>query len=769
MSTTPSFERQLASWMSDEAATGVPAGAIESALSVTGRLRPRPRWLALLRETPMQTQARVRVGTPKRRVALALIALLAAIAAVAAGAYLLNQSAAADDWTAFRGGPARAGVAKAGPAGKGVVTAQFHAAQSLKSGIAIVGTVAYASSADGILHAVDIDSGRELWSFQPETAALGSDVAVAGGLAYVSDGGSIVYAVDTTTGKERWRSQPSRVSSSIAVGSGMIYFGTSDAAITALDASTGAQRWHTEIATSGAPVHNAAFAGGRVYAASDGGDLVALDGASGSIAWRAPLGTGVYGTAVVADGVAYIGAGSDATEGHLRAFDAATGKLLWDTPEAYGAPAVSDGHAYATIQPFGDVAAFDEKTGQQLWHVQLPTSTRAPAVAGGVVYIPADSGDGVYALSAANGWELWQVPVDGRNDCCIAVAHGRVFVGTDKGSLYVIGGDGKPVSAAPLPSLAASAAPTEPAATPAGSPLPPPVAVRWTATASVDGWAPNMIARSPDGKLWVADPYNHRFTIFDADGKYLEAWGEPGTGNGQFNLRRANGDGYGQLAFAADGSFYVLDVGNERVQMFDKNRKFVRAWGSFGGQPGQFADPVGIVVASDGSICVLDDARGVIERFDKTGKVLQTFDALPNITHGENTANALAIDSKGNLYVSDIEPRQVERFDPTGKLTMTFSSANFADQPGAMVVTVDGRLFVNQGAGRNTRPGILVFNPDGSYLTGFGFKGSGELDLVWPTGMLLVDGDLIVADVQDPERPNGAKLVRFQLLSPLAP
>jgi outer membrane protein assembly factor BamB len=716
----------------------------------------------------MQTQARVRVGSPTRRIAFALLALVLALAALAVGAYLLNQTASADDWTAFRGGPARTGVAKSGPAGEGVIQATFHADAGISNGIAIVGSTAYAVTTKGLLHAVDVTNGTSRWSFQTPSAALGSDVAVADGVAYLSDGGSIVYAVDAATGKQRWASQPSHVTSSIATGAGSVFFGTSDRAIVALDASTGAQRWRTELATSGNPIHNAAFAGGRVFAAYDDGELVALDASTGAVQWRAPLGQGGYGTAVVAGDIVYIGAGGDESQGHLRAFETATGKLLWDIPQAYGAPAVEGGRAYASIQPLGDVAAFDARTGSQLWHVKLPTTTRAPAVAAGVVYVAADSGQGVYALSGGNGWQLWHVAIDGHVPCCIAVARGHVFVGTDLGNLVVIGGDGKTVSAAPLP--AETATPTA-AASPTVAPSkgPSPVSLVWSTKAPGNDWSPNSIARSPDGKLWIADPYNHQFTIFDTNGKYLEAWGTFGTGDGQFNLRRANGDGYGTLAFAPDGSFYVLDVGNQRVQAFDKNRKFIRAWGGFGGKPGQFTDPVGIVVAPDGSICVLDDARGVIERFDKAGKVLATFDAFPNASSGENTANAIAIDSKGNFYVSDIEPRQVDRFDSTGKLTMTFGSGMFNEQPGFMAITDAGRLFVNQGEQRGSDAGVLVFEPDGTFVTGFGSRGEGDLDLDWPTGMIIVDGDLIVADVHNIGGPGDPKLVRFRLVGPLAP
>src|SRR6185369_16097581 len=144
--------------------------------------------------------------------------------------------------------------------------------------------------------------------------------------------------------------------------------------------------------------------------------------------------------------------------------------------------------------------------------------------------------------------------------------------------------------------------------------------------------------------------------------------------------------------------------------------------------------------------------------------------AFPDATTGENTANALAVDSKGNFYVSDLDPEQVDRFDPAGKLTMTFGTGRFNEQPGMMAITPDGRLFVDQGAFRGTAPGVLVFDANGTYITGFGTNGQGDLELVGPAGLLLLDGDLFVVDSMNPDEPSQApKLIRLQLLPPLAP
>ena len=66
------------------------------------------------------------------------------------------------------------------------------------------------------------------------------------------------------------------------------------------------------------------------------------------------------------------------------------------------------------------------------------------------------------------------------------------------------------------------------------------------------------------------------------------------------------------VAFAPDGLFYVLDVGNRRVQQI--HRLAVLCFGArvFCSMPGQFIDPMLFVIDSDGNLDVLDNGRGVI-------------------------------------------------------------------------------------------------------------------------------------------------------------
>jgi hypothetical protein len=78
------IERSIAAWMADEVAGGASDQVLDQILSTTGRSRPEPRWLALLKEHPMHVQSRVAVGSPTGRLIL-LAVLLLVMAAAAAG------------------------------------------------------------------------------------------------------------------------------------------------------------------------------------------------------------------------------------------------------------------------------------------------------------------------------------------------------------------------------------------------------------------------------------------------------------------------------------------------------------------------------------------------------------------------------------------------------------------------------------------------------------------------------------------------------------
>jgi len=93
MNTERDLQRQVTSVFADAAPTGYPDELLGRVLSTTSRARPRPTWLAYIKEPPMRYPARVAVGSPTLRLAailaLTLVLILAAAGAVVAGASLL--------------------------------------------------------------------------------------------------------------------------------------------------------------------------------------------------------------------------------------------------------------------------------------------------------------------------------------------------------------------------------------------------------------------------------------------------------------------------------------------------------------------------------------------------------------------------------------------------------------------------------------------------------------------------------------------------------
>lgn len=288
-------------------------------------------------------------------------------------------------------------------------------------------------------------------------------------------------------------------------------------------------------------------------------------------------------------------------------------------------------------------------------------------------------------------------------------------------------------------------------------------ALTWRQTAPGGDFLPlASLARDPQGRIWVADSGNSRFAIYRPDGTSVEYW-QPSDGPA-FNLRRENGDTYGSIAFAADGSSYVLDVGNFRVLAYDPGGAFRTTWGSKGTGAGQLSDPVDIVVRDDGSVSVLDDARGVVETYDRDGTVLGSVNVATSTPAGFNTSNGFTIDATGNIYVSQVLTSQegrVQKFSPTGQPLTVFGASGpgkFKEQPMAIAIDAAGRVFVTQGPFRSDGPGVLIFNPDGSYLGGFGPSGNDGADkLAFPSGMLIDgEGNLVVVDSG---MPVGSQLV----------
>jgi sugar lactone lactonase YvrE len=181
--------------------------------------------------------------------------------------------------------------------------------------------------------------------------------------------------------------------------------------------------------------------------------------------------------------------------------------------------------------------------------------------------------------------------------------------------------------------------------------------------------------------------------------------GSPGNGDGQLTDPRG-------VAVDAKGNVYVADTGNNRVEVFGPDGKFVRAFGSFGGGDGQFNEPRGIAADTQGNIYVADTWNARVVKFDANGKFLKPWGTGNDIGSGrratmtDRTAagnaaaplgfygpRGIALDAQGNVYIADTGNKRI--VVTNGEGTFLYQWGFEGNEPGAfnepIGVAVDGQ------------------------------------------------------------------------------
>ena len=152
----------------------------------------------------------------------------------------------------------------------------------------------------------------------------------------------------------------------------------------------------------------------------------------------------------------------------------------------------------------------------------------------------------------------------------------------------------------------------------------------------------------------------HQVRVFDAvSGAHLMDIGKRGSGPGEFNLPR-------DAAIGLNGRLYVVDGGNFRVVVFDREGKYLHSFGSVGKQLGQFARPKEIAVDREGNVYVVDTAFGNFQIFNPDGELLLF---VGDRSERDGPAkymlpSGIAVDEDGRVYMVDQWFRKIDVYRP---------------------------------------------------------------------------------------------------------
>lgn len=180
-----------------------------------------------------------------------------------------------------------------------------------------------------------------------------------------------------------------------------------------------------------------------------------------------------------------------------------------------------------------------------------------------------------------------------------------------------------------------------------------------------EGRGPHSIRISPfdpQRHVWVIDDYHHQIFEFTNDGKNLvRTLGERDiAGDDETHFRRPT-----DIDWLPDGTFFVTDgYGNARVVKFDKNARFVLAWGTRGKDVGQLDTPHGIAVGPDRRVYVSDRSNKRIHVFDENGKYVAHWSKI--------MAQTLLMSDIGHLWLYDSDRDMYVEYDLGGKELSSF-------------------------------------------------------------------------------------------------
>ncbi len=278
---------------------------------------------------------------------------------------------------------------------------------------------------------------------------------VADGRVYAAAITGGVHALDLQTGKTVWTYEPAKVkkqpklrlSGGPGVGEGLVVIGTLDGQVIALDANDGSEKWRAKV--PGEVIAAPAIAQGIVFVRSNDGRVTAFDAGNGTQKWfnprELPMLT-VRGNAPVVAGPGVLFIGND--DGSVAALGMQDGRTLWDQmvsngegrtelermSDVDGAP-VLEGNTLFVSSFKNQTMAIEGPTGRPLW-------ARDHGGAGGVALtsgnvIVTDNKGGVFGLDKASGSAMWSQTGLARRSLTGPAIHGDyVVVGDYKGYLH---------------------------------------------------------------------------------------------------------------------------------------------------------------------------------------------------------------------------------------------------------------------------------------------------------------------------------------------
>ncbi len=259
---------------------------------------------------------------------------------------------------------------------------------------------------------------------------------------------------------------------------------------------------------------------------------------------------------------------------------------------------------------------------------------------------------------------------------------------------------------------------------------------------------PRNVAIAPDGTIYIADSGNHRVQAFDPEGNFLTSWGSFGSEAGQFN------EPWGIVA--DETAVYVADTWNHRIQKFALDGTWLTSFGISGSPTedetglGLFFGPRSLTLLPDNRLLVTDTGNHRMQMLDRDGQFLAQIGSAGAALGFLNEPVGLATGSDGSVYLADTWNGRIQKFSPDliaqeEWRVNAWTSQNIGNKP-YIAVDSQARVYVTDPEGYR----VLVFDESGTYLAQFGTFGIDLSSFALPNGIAIdAQDNIYIADADN--------------------
>ena len=213
---------------------------------------------------------------------------------------------------------------------------QYNDNSDIGSGIALTKKLVIASNSNGVIYALNLQTGKKIWSYITE-GKIYSTPAVENDLAVTASTDGNIYCLRVSNGKLAWKYETQKpIVANPLIKDGIIYIGSSDGHFRALNLQTGKLKWGFD-SVKGFVVTKPLFYNDKIYFGTWGTEFYALNASDGTLAWSWNNGSA---NRMFSPAACYpVGTGGKifivAPDRYMTVFNADNGDVIWRKNDPY--------------------------------------------------------------------------------------------------------------------------------------------------------------------------------------------------------------------------------------------------------------------------------------------------------------------------------------------------------------------------------------------------------------------------------------------------